>query len=413
MGDDESFDSFYGKLNEIIIAKFNLGEKIEDNKVVRKILRSLPESFRAKVIAIEESKDLDEINIQELIGSLQTYELGLPSHKTSKSLALKTITERMDNPSEEDGVDKDVAYLVKNFRKFLKFKNGGKFGDKGKFQSSGREKKEFRRKDDRDSQSPQRIICFECNGHRHFKKECPNYLKSKGKVYATTLSDSDSSNSNSEESCDGEGNYFAFMTIAHVETSEDLDILVKELDKSELGYAGGSSSSANVIKEVKFVKAKETTVDRSNPEKIKAEKKKNVADQRVLHKSSNQSESRYGARGRSLPRQQQGPRMESVCHYCGLQGHTRPNCQRLRADNNASASRSRGRRNDIRTWGGEQPRSQKRDPGMMDVMKMICAFTNCLESFTRRFDSPNSRTRSVKDITPNAHDVWVTKGTHA
>ena len=41
MGDDESFDSFYGKLNEIVIAKLNLGEKIEDAKVVRKILRSL------------------------------------------------------------------------------------------------------------------------------------------------------------------------------------------------------------------------------------------------------------------------------------------------------------------------------------------------------------------------------------
>ena len=45
MGDDEAFNSFYGKLNEIVIAKFNLRENIEDSKVVRKILRSLPESF--------------------------------------------------------------------------------------------------------------------------------------------------------------------------------------------------------------------------------------------------------------------------------------------------------------------------------------------------------------------------------
>ena len=80
MSDDELFDSFYGKLNEIVIAKLNLGEKIEDAKVVRKILRSLLERFWVKVIAIKESKDLDEIKIQELIGSLQTYELGLPSH---------------------------------------------------------------------------------------------------------------------------------------------------------------------------------------------------------------------------------------------------------------------------------------------------------------------------------------------
>ena len=63
MGDDESFDSFYGKLNEILIAKLNLEEKIEDAKVLRKILRSLLESFRVKVTVIEESKDLDKIKI--------------------------------------------------------------------------------------------------------------------------------------------------------------------------------------------------------------------------------------------------------------------------------------------------------------------------------------------------------------
>ena len=72
MSEDESFDSFYGKLNEVVIGKFYLGDKTEDSKIIRKILCSLLESFRAKVTAIEESKDLDEIKIQELISSLQT-----------------------------------------------------------------------------------------------------------------------------------------------------------------------------------------------------------------------------------------------------------------------------------------------------------------------------------------------------
>ena len=70
MSEDESFDSFYSKLNEVVIGKFNLGEKTEDSKTVRKILRSLSKSFYAKVIAIEESKDLDDIKVQELIASL-------------------------------------------------------------------------------------------------------------------------------------------------------------------------------------------------------------------------------------------------------------------------------------------------------------------------------------------------------
>ena len=88
-----------------MIIKLNLREKIEDGKVVRKILRSLPESFQSKVTTIEESKDLDEIKIQKLIRSLQTYELGLPSLKSNKSLALKTINERMGmgySSNEED-----------------------------------------------------------------------------------------------------------------------------------------------------------------------------------------------------------------------------------------------------------------------------------------------------------------------
>ena len=71
-------------------------------------------------------------------------------------------------------------------------------------------------------------------------------MKSKGKVYATTLSESDSSNSNYEESCDEEGNYFAFMTIVHVESSDELNLLVQELgehsDEESLGVVEESDA---------------------------------------------------------------------------------------------------------------------------------------------------------------------------
>ena len=155
----------------------------------------------------------------------------MPNQRKSKSLALKTINERVEvhDSSKEDVVKKDVAYLAKNFRKFLKFKNNRKFGDKGKFTSSEKEKKDFKKRDGKVSQSTQGVTCFECNGHGHFKKEYPNYLRSKGKAYATTLSDSDSSTSDSEDSYDEEGNFLAFMTIVHVESSEDLNLLMQEL----------------------------------------------------------------------------------------------------------------------------------------------------------------------------------------
>ena len=67
----------------------------------------------------------------------------------------------------------------------------------------------------------------------------------------------------------------------------------------------------------------------------------------------------------------------------------------------------------MRTWAVEQSRGRDGDSEVMDVMKMIGAFTTCLESFTRRFESPNTCTQSYKDITPNARDMWMKKGTHA
>ena len=98
---------------------------------------------------------LDEIKVQELISSLQTYELSLPNQRKSKSFALKMINERVEahGSSDKDVVEKDVAYLAKNFRKFLKFKNSEKFGDKGKFMSSRKEKKDFKKREGKESQS--------------------------------------------------------------------------------------------------------------------------------------------------------------------------------------------------------------------------------------------------------------------
>ena len=169
----------------------------------------------------------------------------------------------------------------------------------------------------------------------------------------------------------------------------------------------------NISKEVKFMKAKEPVVVAPTVEKAKVEKKKNVVDQRVLSKPRNLSVVRSEAKGKSLPRSQRGPRTNHVCHHCGLQGQTRPNCHKFKALKNATNQRSRGPRNDKRTWAVESSRGLNGDPGMRDVMRIIDAFTTCLASFNKRFGSQNTRTQSSRDITPNARAMWVKKGTHA
>ena len=68
-----------------------------------------------------------------------------------------------------------------------------------------KDKKEFKRKVSKDSSPSQGITCYECNGHGYWKKYCPTYLKGNGRALATTISDSDSLKSDSEESNDGKG----------------------------------------------------------------------------------------------------------------------------------------------------------------------------------------------------------------
>ena len=86
MEDHEKFGEFHEKLMDIVNSSFNLREPIPNSKVVRKILRYVPERFRATVTTIEESKDMDSLKVDELVGSLQTFEITLESPRKSKSL---------------------------------------------------------------------------------------------------------------------------------------------------------------------------------------------------------------------------------------------------------------------------------------------------------------------------------------
>ena len=99
MEEDESFDELYAKLKDIVNLAFNIGETIPESKIVRKVLRSLHKRFHAKITVIEESKDIDKIPLIELVGNLQTYELGLTrigKSSKGKNMALKANSNDID-----------------------------------------------------------------------------------------------------------------------------------------------------------------------------------------------------------------------------------------------------------------------------------------------------------------------------
>jgi hypothetical protein len=210
MLEDETFGEFYSMMSDLRNSMVSLGKPISDVKLIRKILRSLPKRFRIKVTTIEESKDLEEIKIEELVGSFQTYELSLPPVKKLKTVALKASEKKVEASSEDDFEEEEkvVAMLANNFRRLMRddrFKK--KFSKKVKKAPREAELEEEEKKD------PRGPRCFECSGFGHIRADCKNLKKSKGKAYNVTLNDE------SEEEAPEYEKFMAFVA-PHVEEED-------------------------------------------------------------------------------------------------------------------------------------------------------------------------------------------------
>lgn len=96
MKDTKTFDELYAKLSDIVKSSFNLGEPIAEVRIIKKILQSLPERFRPKVVVIEECQNLNTLTIEKLVGNLQTFDANHCSTKEAKDIAL------MSSKSVED-----------------------------------------------------------------------------------------------------------------------------------------------------------------------------------------------------------------------------------------------------------------------------------------------------------------------
>ena len=69
------------------------------------------------------SKDVNFILVDELVGSLQSYELYLPKTNKSKSMTFKSVDDVDGNGFDDELSSTEIAYLAKNFRNFLRNNN--------------------------------------------------------------------------------------------------------------------------------------------------------------------------------------------------------------------------------------------------------------------------------------------------
>ncbi|GJZ91862.1 zf-CCHC domain-containing protein [Tanacetum coccineum] len=132
--EEESIDNDFARFNTIITSLKALNEGFSSKNYVRKFLRALHPNWRAKVTAIEESKDLTSLSLDKLIGNLKVYEVIIKKdtkmvkdkREHSRSLALKAKKESSDDDSStSESEDGEYAMAVKEFKKF--FKRRGRF----------------------------------------------------------------------------------------------------------------------------------------------------------------------------------------------------------------------------------------------------------------------------------------------
>nr|GEV88923.1 retrovirus-related Pol polyprotein from transposon TNT 1-94 [Tanacetum cinerariifolium] len=133
ISEDDSIDSAFARFNTIITSLKAFDEGYYSKNYVRKFLRAIHPKWRAKVTAIEESKDLTLVSLDELTRNLKVHEMILKKDSEivkakveMKSLALKAKKESSDKECLTSGSeDEEYAMAVRDFKKF--FKRTGRF----------------------------------------------------------------------------------------------------------------------------------------------------------------------------------------------------------------------------------------------------------------------------------------------
>ncbi|GJY91197.1 zf-CCHC domain-containing protein [Tanacetum coccineum] len=189
----------FARFNTIITSLKALDEGYSSKNYVRKFLRALHPKWRAKVTAIEESKDLTSLSLDELIGNLKVHEMIIKKDSEivkakveRKYLALKAKKESSDEECSTSGSeDEEYAMAVRDFKKF--FKRRGRF-----VRQPRNDKKTFQRsRDDKNGKSERK--CFRCGDPNHLIGECPKPPRDKNQRAFVGGSWSDSGEENDEK----------------------------------------------------------------------------------------------------------------------------------------------------------------------------------------------------------------------
>jgi hypothetical protein len=251
--EDEIIDCAFARFNTIITSLKALDESFCSKNFVRKFLRALHPKWRAKVTAIEESKDFSSMSLDELIGNLKVHEVVMKKDseivkgkkEKVKSIALKArVQSSNDEESSSYSDDEEYAMAVRDFKKF--------FRRRGKFVRQPRDDKKASQKDRDDKKEKGERKCFRCGDTSHLIGECPK--PPKGKTQRAFVSGAWSDSEDDDEEPKNEE--IALMAQDSNEVQSDYSCSSIDDDTLQKEYKKLFELSLKIISKNKFLKTK-------------------------------------------------------------------------------------------------------------------------------------------------------------
>ncbi|CAM8990908.1 unnamed protein product [Rhodiola kirilowii] len=210
--EDENISEYNTRVLELSNEASALGKPIDEERLASKILRSLPPRFAMKVTAIEEMHDITKLKLDELMGSLRTYEINR-DFQTSEQKGIALKADMTEDKLDTGCTTEQLAMMAQNFGRMV-WKINRRGPEQGQSSLTGyrnwkssRPRSSDSRQDSSDKEKEE-IQCHACKGFGHIASQCANTLM-KRKAMVASFSDSDSE----EEKEGGETtNFVAFAS---------------------------------------------------------------------------------------------------------------------------------------------------------------------------------------------------------